>query len=85
MRMRAACPIRRSLIVGATASVFALGASRPLLALDRLTKQAVDYQDTPMGIQMCSNCSLFEQPSSCKLVEGDISPNGWCKDYVIVD
>jgi hypothetical protein len=79
------CLFRRSLIIGTAASAFALGAERSLFALEKVAKEAAAYQSTPNGIQMCSNCSLFEAPKSCKLVEGDISPNGWCKDYVIVD
>jgi hypothetical protein len=82
---RAVCPVRRMLMIGTAASAFAMVASRPLRALEHVTKEAARYQDTPNGIQMCANCSLFVEPSSCKLVEGDISPNGWCKDYVIVD
>jgi hypothetical protein len=77
--------MRRTFVLGAVASLFAMGAGRPLFALEKQTKEAAQYQDTPKGIQMCSNCSLFVEPASCKLVEGDISPNGWCKDYVIVD
>jgi hypothetical protein len=33
-------------------------------------------------IQECDNCSQFEPPSSCKVVDGTISPTGWCKVYV---
>jgi hypothetical protein len=44
-----------------------------------------DYQDSPKGIQMCATCTLFEVPRSCKVVEGDISPNGWCRDYAMAD
>jgi hypothetical protein len=27
------------------------------------------------------NCSLFEAPSSCKTVDGTVSPKGWCMVY----
>jgi hypothetical protein len=30
------------------------------------------------GDQACENCSLFEAPSSCKTVDGTVSPKGWC-------
>jgi hypothetical protein len=49
----------------------------------KAAQKLVAYQDTPKGVQRCDNCSQFEPPSSCKVVEGnDISPAGWCKVYV---
>jgi high potential iron-sulfur protein len=49
----------------------------------KAAQKLVAYQDTPKGAQRCDNCSQFEPPSSCKVVEGDnISPAGWCKVYV---
>jgi hypothetical protein len=30
-------------------------------------------------------CTLFEPPKSCKVVEGEISPNGWCKAFGLAD
>ena len=47
-------------------------------AQSKMTQQAAQYQDTPKGKQSCSNCSQFQSPKSCKLVEGDVSPQGWC-------
>ena len=55
------------------------------VAADKLSKTDADYQDRPKGIQMCATCTLFAAPRSCKVVEGDISPNGWCKDYAMAD
>jgi hypothetical protein len=48
----------------------------------KMSQSAVAYQSSPKGSQKCSNCKLFEPPSSCKSVSGDISPNGWCKIWV---
>jgi hypothetical protein len=49
----------------------------------KAAQNLVAYQDTPKGAQRCDNCSQFEPPSSCKVVEGDnINPAGWCKVYV---
>lgn len=42
------------------------------------------YQKTPNGGHRCSQCSFFIPGSSatangtCKIVDGAISPNGWC-------
>jgi hypothetical protein len=52
---------------------------------EKLSKQQAKYQDSPNGIQMCATCTLFEAPHSCKVVEGDVSPSGWCKDYAMAD
>ena len=52
---------------------------------EKLSKQQAAYQDGPKGIQMCATCTLFEAPHSCKVVEGDVSPDGWCKAYAIAD
>jgi hypothetical protein len=30
-------------------------------------------------------CTFFEAPKSCKVVEGDISRDGWCKVFAAVD
>jgi hypothetical protein len=51
-------------------------------ALAKATQKAAGYQDTPKGDLRCDNCSQFEPPSSCKVVEGNVSPAGWCKVYV---
>jgi hypothetical protein len=51
----------------------------------KMTKAQAEYQDTPKGIQMCATCSLFDEPHACKVVEGDISPNGWCKAFAMAD
>lgn len=52
---------------------------------DKLSKQQADYQDSPKGIQMCATCTLFVAPRSCKVVENDISPDGWCKSNAMAD
>lgn len=74
---------RRSLLQIAAAAgavpVLALGASP---AAAKMSQSGVGYQDSPKGSSNCGNCKLFVAPSSCKSVEGTISPNGWCKIWV---
>lgn len=64
----------------------AAGAAALLLpvrqAAAKMKQPAAAYQDSPKGDQQCSNCSLFQEPNACTLVEGDISPAGWCKFWV---
>ena len=64
-------------VAGVTAMV---GISTPAQAA-KAPQKAVKYQDTPKGEQRCDNCALFEPPSSCKTVDGTISPEGWCMVY----
>jgi hypothetical protein len=54
-------------------------------ASEKMTKQQADYQETPNGIYSCGLCTLFEKPKSCKVVEGEVSEEGWCKAFALAD
>ena len=54
-------------------------------ASDKMTRQQAEYQDTPSGLYSCGMCSLFERPNACKVVEGEISKDGWCKAFALAD
>jgi hypothetical protein len=54
-------------------------------ASEKMTRQQAQYQDTPKGIYSCEVCSLFEAPKYCKVVEGEISKDGWCKAFAMAD
>jgi hypothetical protein len=56
-------------------SLALLGASS---AYAKVPKQSVSYRETPNEGKTCDICGNFQPPSSCKLVEGSINPNGWC-------
>ena len=62
---------------GAVASLLPLRQAKA-----KMKQSAVEYQDTPKGDQQCSNCSLFQEPDACTIVDGSISPAGWCKFWV---
>ena len=47
----------------------------------KMPQKASKYQTTPKGAAKCSNCANFEPPASCGIVDGKISPNGWCRFY----
>lgn len=47
----------------------------------KLTQAAAKYQDRPNGMDACGECPYFQFPKSCVLVEGDISPMGWCRMF----
>jgi len=64
-------------IVAAAGSFAMLGMASPAMA--KMTQQTVAYQATPNNGLKCSGCALFKAPSSCIMVDGTISPDGWCK------
>jgi hypothetical protein len=64
---------------GAALAVGAVGAASGQSG--KMTQQAAAYQPSPKSGQKCLDCSFFVQPQACKLVEGTISPVGWCKFY----
>jgi hypothetical protein len=74
---------RRLLRVGA----YAVGAAALIGAAstgaDAQVKKASQkdsgYQESPMGGKACSQCRNFQAPGSCTVVEGAISPNGYCR------
>ncbi|MBI1869066.1 MAG: high potential iron sulfur protein [Methylocystis sp.] len=76
---------RRSLLAFAAGAAAALSVSvtakRAVGAPAKMAQQAVAYQNTPKNDQRCDACAHFVPPSSCHLVEGEISPSGWCKMF----
>ena len=75
---------RRAFICGAIA-IPAMLLLRNAAASDKMSRQQADYQDTPNGIYSCGMCTLFVAPDGCKVVEGTISKDGWCKAFAAVD
>ena len=47
-------------------------------AQQKVSKQMVQYQDSPKGGHQCSGCANFIAPAACKVVTGKVSPRGWC-------
>jgi hypothetical protein len=54
-------------------------------ASEKMTRQQAEYQDTPNGIYSCAVCTLFEPPAACKVVDGEVSKDGWCKVFALAD
>ena len=72
--------LRRNVLragVGLTAAA-SMGSALHAEDTPKLAKNVIMYQDTPKDGQKCSICVNFEPPNACKIVEGTISPNGWC-------
>jgi len=51
----------------------------------KISQQEALYQATPKGMFSCATCTFFLKPRSCKVVAGDISPQGWCKLFDLPD
>jgi hypothetical protein len=51
----------------------------------KMSHEAAQYQDRPRGGLNCGGCTFFRRPRSCQVVEGDISPSGWCKLFDLPD
>ena len=72
---------RRELLSAALATFLAARAE----AQQQVSKADAAYQATPKDGSSCALCSFFVRPASCKVVSGDISPNGWCKLFDLSD
>jgi hypothetical protein len=76
---------RRALLRGA-ALTFGIAATcmvtKRAAAQAKLSQADAKYQDQPKGDQSCNACQHFQAPSSCQVVDGTISPQGWCQLFV---
>lgn len=48
------------------------------------TKAEAQYQDHPNGQQHCGVCANFIPPADCRVIQGPVSPDGWCRNFLIV-
>jgi hypothetical protein len=78
----------RRKLMGATVNAISAGLllrMAPAQASEKMTRQQAEYQDKPNGIYSCALCTLFEKPNACKVVAGEVSPDGWCKAFAMAD
>ena len=76
-------PSRRSLLTGAAVAAACGVLCHPTPAnAAKMSQKAALYQGAPKGGQRCDTCTLFLPDSGCKIVDGTIRPEGWCKFYV---
>jgi hypothetical protein len=73
---------RRGLLIGLVAGSPG-DAAAPMRV--KLSQAAALYQDRPRGGLSCVGCTFFQRPRACKVVEGDISPQGWCSLFDLPD
>ena len=76
---------RRVVLTGAALALGAPAAAAAIsqaAAQEKMSQADAKYQGTPKGDQRCDGCMLFEPPGTCKIVQGEISPSGWCQLFV---
>lgn len=62
-----------------SASTPAPSSGAPASAPIKVAQTTVQYQAQPKDGQKCADCLHFvAESNTCKLVEGQISPEGWC-------
>ncbi|MEJ2697925.1 MAG: high-potential iron-sulfur protein [Candidatus Sulfobium sp.] len=80
---------RRTLLKGAAAvtGVALTSAFTGKARAAKASKAAMKYQDKPNGDQQCDDCMFFipgktpKANGTCQVVEGSISPHGWCTAF----
>jgi len=89
MKAKTFCPSRRTVLktvasVGSAALlVQALDgvAQQKKGALQKRSKEKVGYRDEPYEGRSCAKCVLYVGHGECVIVEGEVSPNGWCVQW----
>jgi hypothetical protein len=75
-------PTRRAVLQAALTAAIVGAAAGGARAQAKAKQGLVQYQEKPKGDQECDGCLQWAPPNSCKVVEGKISPKGWCLVYV---
>jgi hypothetical protein len=55
--------------------------AKPAAATIKISKAAVAYQDHPEGEKRCGKCLQFQAPDNCKMVDGPVSAQGFCRIF----
>jgi len=66
------------IVVGAAGVAAASGARAED---EKIAQELVQYQEEPKDGQKCSMCAQWVAPNACKIVAGNINPNGYCVAY----
>jgi len=69
--------LKRTALLAGVALTANILRSKEALA-QKASQDAMKYQDKPDGDKRCSNCLNFIPSNGCAIVEGTISPNGYC-------
>jgi hypothetical protein len=73
---------RRAVKIAGMIGIAAAGTGLSGLArAEQVTQKVAKYRAAPNGIQRCEICLQFKPPNRCNLVDGEISPKGWCQYF----
>jgi High potential iron-sulfur protein len=78
---------RRTFLDGIVLLPFAAALSARARAQSKASKASMQYQDSPKNGMHCAGCKFFIPASDagaaggCQIVDGSISPNGYCIAY----
>ncbi len=75
---------RRSLLASFVAAAAPLSAGRAddeVPEADKIPQKDALYQTHPKGPQRCQICLQFKPPNACNIVQGQITPQGWCQYF----
>ncbi len=74
--------LRQAILAALAAIAAAAGAAADEVKEgDKIKKADAHYQYQPKGQQRCAICLQFIPPGKCQIVEGPISPMGWCQFF----
>jgi hypothetical protein len=73
----------RAVLLGS--GIAAMQARQSVLAKSKADKRDFYYQEKPKDGKSCASCKMFSLANgsvgTCAIVDGDVSPNGWCLAY----
>lgn len=69
---------RRNMVAVTVTMAASLCVSRAGAQTAKISQTQAGYRPRPIDRQSCGVCVHFLSPASCGLVDGDISPQGWC-------
>jgi hypothetical protein len=72
--------LRRILVAAGASALFHTRYSA--IAALKISQKAVAYQDHPEGDKRCEKCVQFQAPNACKMVDGAINPQGYCRIFM---
>ena len=55
---------------------------KPPSGLKKRPREKFKYQDSPVDGRSCAKCMLYFGDGQCAIIEGAVSPDGWCNQWV---
>jgi hypothetical protein len=74
-------------VIGAVASTGLLKSTPAQAQVKKASQATMMYMPKPHGLDQCDNCIHYipgktpKALGTCKVVEGNVSPSGWCVAY----